>query len=154
MFFHYLDILQVNAYVLYKAIKEEDVMNHKDFIMEFINELLGHAQGLQWGITRSSSRSRSPSPGIKKKRMARFTPSLPEDRFVGDPEDHVQCMKPAKTFRRCVYCSYLASLYRISGSVKCTPRRTRKYCIACCHHLCDAHFADFHDKENPLVVAV
>ena len=149
MFFHCLDVVRINSFIVFKNVTQQPKYKHKTFLRDFVDALIGRGDAEKFGNTRKAkARARTPSPN-KRHRVSKTRPSLPIQRFRGNKEDHVVIMAPANTQRACVYCSYLAAKDRCNGS---SPRKVRKparMCMACQVHLCTEHFDAYHSVSTP-----
>ncbi|CAJ1938795.1 unnamed protein product [Cylindrotheca closterium] len=152
---HGLDIVRINAYIIYKKLSNHPKVEHKEFITEFIEALVGRADQEVFGRTRQG-RARTPSPkGIvkNKARMSTTNPQLPRCRFRGSLDEHTVTFEQGKKGLKqlqCVYCAYLKAVEKQNGGDPNTikvavPSRKCSYCNV---HLCKAHFDVFHDRTE------
>lgn len=101
MMFHGLDIIRSNSFIVFKELTNPKYC-HKQYVSEFIEGLLGQANEKRFGRTRMArARSNTPSPTAKVKRirMRKSNPALPDDRFRGSPEQHVMTQAPGNKQR-------------------------------------------------------
>jgi len=101
IFFHCLDIIRINAFIVYRFtlnlyVSNQPTLTHKMFLCEFISSLLGRAASKIHGRTRKAGAKSRPllSPVSKKPRMSQNNPELPPERWNGKLEEHVVGMDP------------------------------------------------------------
>ena len=110
--FHALDIMRVNAYIVFKTLTEannDPTIDHKSFVMAWIEKLLEHTTVRDYSQTRSAYEQVvaevSPNPMKIKQRMNHKLPMLPVERLEGKEEEHVMTISTKRS--DCKYCSYL-----------------------------------------------
>jgi hypothetical protein len=82
----------------------------------------------------------------KRSRMSNRTPTLPEYRLEGSPEEHIAVV--TNNQKRCTYCAFLYAKAKLDAAhpLPKVERPTRK-CLRCGDHLCYMHFAMFHSED-------
>ena len=143
--FHCLDVLRINAYVVAKQLGDIR-LEHKQFVEELINVLLGRATSEEAAMTRNAVRMAmmtTPTP-TKRKRTSATNPRLPEERFSGNRSEHVAII--SKKQGACRYCSYLHAVAKGDIALATPPkiRTPARMCVACGVHLCLQHFDIYH----------
>lgn len=154
IFFHCLDLIRVNAFIIWRKLTNVQGMlgEHKIFIVEFIKALLGRASSVEYGKTRAArqaSKALSSPTRFKRTRMTKFLPELPRERMNGSLEDHVVGIDSGNMQRICQYCAYLRAISKERGDVTIPKtRRVTRMCISCNVHLCKAHFNVYHGRSS------
>ena len=147
--FHALDILRINAYTVVKHCGDQR-LEQKEFVEELIHVLLGRAASEEAAMTRNAVKKagiNTPSPTGKRPRTSTTNPTLPEERFLGIPSEHVQSITNKQG--ACRYCSYLNAMHKITaGATGDAPkvRNPSRVCVFCGVHLCLDHFAIYHQR--------
>ena len=155
---HCLDSIQVNAYVVYKeisylhrAVNNDDMNTHKEFLIQFINSLILCAcnEGTKHSVTRQATPVGEVQPviyfdRIQQLRFSRTDPSL-------ETFDHVQFLPgghkliPHKQ-RKYKYCQYLVAVARVNKEPFPEEGRPTLECQICKVSVCKNHKDLFHAK--------
>jgi len=149
---HCLDVLRINAYIVYKELTGTAAVDHKVFVAEWIETLLDRAtsESVRLG-TRSRSRSNTPDPFPRqRRRISSKAPSLPACRLTGDRSVHLHVRAPDGNQRACAYCSYLRAVAKAQEDPGELPSicRVVMNCSACNVRLCKPHFDVYHGWED------
>ena len=148
----------MNSYVLYKetaylhpAVNNDEMDNHKEFLIEFINTLICRAQkeDRKQPVTRQATPVGEVEPVIhfnrtRQLRFSRTKPSLSifdHVRFL--PGDHK--LIPHKQ-RECKYCQYLHCVATVKKEPLPEVKRAYKECQICEVSLCKNHQDLFHPR--------
>ena len=147
--FHCLDLIRVNSYIIYNSLSQrpEKESEHKKFTCDLVTALLGRAASLQYPRTRKATGTTPSPPKKSRSRTSKNRPELPADRLKGNPSDHQAQIHP-KLQRACKYCSYLKAVANLEGTEVTQPKRVARYCVACGVHLCNGHFAIYHNNRT------
>jgi hypothetical protein len=108
MFFHSLSTCRVNSYIIAK--KKKAVKCQKDFVIAWIEALNNRAAFMEQQVTRRAAASFMSPQGkhgtsSKRSRMSNTTPTLPEYRLEGSPEEHIAVVTNDQ--KRCTYGAFL-----------------------------------------------
>ena len=149
MFFHGLDIVRVNSYVV--ASWEGDAESQKQYLVEWIEALTGRSNAEKFNaFTRARTAALSLSPthsGPKRTRMSNTKPELPNKRLRGHINQHEYITDPEKKQRLCVMCHWKAAKDRKQKKENIHKTvQTRKICNFCNMHLCRGCFDAYHKK--------
>jgi hypothetical protein len=145
---HCLDVLRINAFIVYKEQAGEEAIDHKEFLVQWIETLLDRAtsESVRLG-TRSRRRSSTPEPYPRqRRRISSKHPTLPSCRLTGDRSVHLHVKARDGKQRACAYCSYLRAVAKAQGQSEDLPDITRPtmICSACNVRLCKSHFDAYH----------
>ena len=154
LLFHALDVVRVNSYIAavkcgYKGKLHSDNKSvHKEYTVAFVRALLARATTCEIRISRRRyNPNATPSPPPKRYRMSPKNPSLPDERFLGDPIEHLRVDAPKQG--KCRMCSYLYFKAKKNGVTPLpTVQRPKKMCHACRVHLCTEHFHRYHRERT------
>ena len=157
LMFHAIDIMQVNAFICYNALNHKDLqLDHKDFILSCVENLLERASTFNRRKTRSThskknSNRSTKETSTKRKRMYYKLPKIPNERFQGLLIDHV-CTQASKK-RKCKYCSYLRLKHKARNLPGPVPKISKVYkkCAKCDVWLCRNHFKKYHMEIESVI---
>lgn len=142
MMFHALNVIQVNAYVIYKSFYNKD---HKVFLEAFIKSLADQAKADEYASTTSHLMKPLPQSIRKKRHMSMKRPSLPECPLSGNPSEHQERVGLGVKQQTCIYCSYLHAM-AVQNNETDLPKlsKVHRVCTYCDVHLCKSHFQIYH----------
>lgn len=109
IFFHFLDVIVVNAYILYKEKGLKPTFTQKEFRLRLVDELVGHKLPTSKGRKRQVSKVSSYKPQVSVQKRQCQSAHMPE----------------ISSFRRCAHCS-----------TKVDQKRTPWICKICDVPLC------------------
>ncbi|XP_043474432.1 piggyBac transposable element-derived protein 4-like [Leptopilina heterotoma] len=103
IFFHFLDVIVVNAYILYKEKRLNPTLTAKEFRLRLVDELVGHKLPSSTGKKRKLSTISSYKPKVSEEKRKSQSAHMPE--IIASP-------------RRCAHCSTKADQKRTSWMCK------------------------------------
>ena len=108
IFFHCLDIIRINAFIIAKSRDPKQV--HKSFLVDWVEAINKRADAIEYGNTHQAIAALKTPPSSstgkrRRSRMSHTNPELPLYRLYGSRQDHVVSI--GKVQRNCTYCAFL-----------------------------------------------